>query len=345
MAYPTPRGKTLGFTLSIVLTTALALCLGAPTRAKAGEWTLSLQPLYLTISGHDPHVLTVHEIDRDAVPAQDEKRAVLLETGHGPAYRGELEYDTGRWTWGFDVFWFSTTQKAADRSASAGGAIDELVFEVADRSFTSTGPGEVLFYRRLEDTDVALWTADLRGTRTLAESADGSVCLTLGLRVGDFDNDYRAVVGIEGVGGRRLDASSNYGRMTGPLVGLTGTVRWGRNTLEGHLAQSALFGEVELTSRARDFTGPFAEAEEGLAFTNVEVFRADQDVTIPITEARIRWTYQATEHLALGAGIDTSAWWDVPVPPGIAPIEDGQEALHENTLVFAGALAIVEWRF
>ena len=344
MAYPTRRSRTLGSTLPAILASALALALGAPPRAQAGEWTLSLQPLYLTISGHDPHVLTVHEIDRDAGSVQDEKRAVLLETGNGPAYRGELEYDTGRWTWGFDVFWFSTTQKAADRSASAGGAIDEVVFEVADRSFTSTGPGEVLFYRRLEDTDVALWTADLRATRTLAETADTGIDLVLGLRVGDFDNDYRAVVGIEGVGGRRLDASSNYGRMTGPLVGLTGTVRRGRNTLEGHLAQSALFGDVELTSRAREFSGPFVETEE-LAFTRVEVFRADQDVTIPITEARIRWTYQATEHLSLGAGIDTSAWWDVPVPPGIAPIEDGQEALHENTLVFAGALAIVEWRF
>lgn len=345
MTYPTRRGKTLGSTLPPVLAVAVALGLGAPPPADAGEWTLSLQPLYLTISGHDPHVLTVHEIDRDAAPAQSEKRAVLLETENGPAYRGEVEYDTGRWAWGLDFFWFSATQNASELSRSAAGAGDELVFEVADRSFTSSGPGEVLFYRRLEDTDVALWTADLRATRTLAESADGSVGLTLGLRVGDFDNDYRAVVGVEGVGGRRLDASSNYGRMTGPLVGITGTVRWGKNSLEGRLAQSALFGEVELTSRAREFAGPPAEAEEGFAFTGVEVFRADQDVTIPITEARIRWTYQATEHLALGAGIDTAAWWDVPVPPGIAPTDDGLETLHENTLVFAGALAIVEWRF
>ena len=345
MKSATRRRTALRFTPPAVLAATLALGLGAPPRAEAGEWTLSLQPLYLTISGHDPHVLTVHEIDRGGAPPQSEKRAVLLETENGPAYRGEIEYDTGRWAWGLDFFWFSATQNAPVLSSAAGGAVDELVFEVADRSFTSTGPGQVLFYRRLEDTDVALWTADLRATRTLAETANTSVGLTLGLRVGDFDNDYRAVVGVEGEGGRRLDASSNYGRMTGPLVGLTGAVTFGRNTIEGHLAQSALFGEVELTNRAREFAGAPAEAEEGFAFTGVEIFRADQDVTVPITEARIRWTYQATEHLALGAGIDTAAWWDVPVPPGVAPTDDGLETLHENTLVFAGALAIVEWRF
>ena len=39
--------------------------------------------------------------------------------------------------------------------------------------------------------------------RILAEKPNSDVRMHFGLRLGDFDNDYRAVVGIEGVAGRR----------------------------------------------------------------------------------------------------------------------------------------------
>lgn len=305
----------------------LALGCNGPTRAVEGDWTVVLEPTYMELSGHDQHVLTVRDGN-----VQD----VELETDGGPAYRGELLYERGRWSWGLEFFWFSTSQGLPDRTATAG------VFEVVDRSFTADDPGEVLFYRVLEDTDIAMWTADLYVRRTLVEGANRSLDVLLGIRNGDFDNDYRAVVGIEGVEGRRLDASSNYGRMIGPLVGLVGAFRHGRSTLEVHLGQSVILGDVELSSRARELTGPFSETP---AFVSDEQFRTEDDVNIPITELRVQWTYGLTEHLSLGVGVDGAAWWDVPVPPGVVPGDAGIQTLHESTLVLAGAAGILKATF
>ena len=43
-----------------------------------------------------------------------------------------------------------------------------------------------------------------------------------------------------------------------------------------------------------------------------------------------------TRLLSLVAGAQASVWWDVSVPPGVVPGDDGDEAFHENTLVSLG---------
>ena len=202
---------------------------------------------------------------------------------------------------------------------------------LANRIYFSSSPDEVLFFNVLEDTDLAIWTADLYARRTLAEGDDSSISLVFGLRVGDFDNDYRAITGIEGRGGTRQDASSNYGAMTGPLVGLVADGRRGKHTFQGYLSQSVLLGEAGLATRTRDFVGPFS-AEP--SFVIEETFDHVQDVAIPISELRLDWRYQVTRRLSLGLGVNASTWWDVPVPPGVLP--GGGPKLHENTIVFYG---------
>jgi len=340
------RGRrALGMVAGTTLVAAVALGTGGPAHAEDGRWTLQLEPMVVEAYGHDQHVLTIHEVDLGSTPPGEIKTAVNLDSDAGPAYRGELRYGRGQWAWGVDFFWFNTTQNIPDRAAAAdapGGGNGFVVFEVADQSFTSTDPSEVLYYSVLEDTDLAVWTVDFYAVRTLAEKADGGVHLQLGLRAGDFDNDYRAVVGVQGFAGSRLDASSNYDLMMGPVVGLAGDVHRGRHCLEGYLGQSVLFGSVELTSRSRAFNGPFIESPSYVA---QELFRKQQDVAIPISELRIKWTYRLGRHIALGLGLNASAWWDVSVPPGVIPGEDGDETLHENTIVFAGALAALELTF
>ncbi len=317
----------------VVLAVGLALGGASSGHAAGGKWSLRFEQLVMDAFGHDQHVLTVHEIDLDATPRTDAKTAVTLETDNGPAYRGEFQYSGQRWGYGVDFFWFTTTQDAADRTAAAGGPVDQVRFEVADRSFASANPGQVLFYSVLEDTDLAVWTVDFYATRTLAELPQAKIQLRFGLRAGDFDNDYRAVVGVQGAGGSRLDASSNYGLMTGPLVALAGEVHRGRHSFEGYLGQAVVFGSAELTSMSREFTGPFSEAP---SFVAQESFRADQDVAIPITEIRLRWNYRINQLLSFGVGANAAAWWDVPVPPGVIPAPGGDQVLHENTIVFFG---------
>jgi hypothetical protein len=238
------------------------------------------------------------------------------------------------------------SQSAGPLTANAGGGGEEVVFEVADQGFASTGPNQVLFYNVLEDTTIESWTLDLYGLKTVAETPSTTLRLQLGIRSADFDNDYRAVVGIRDLVGARLDASSNYDRMTGPLVGVAGEVRWGKSTLEGYLGQSVVIGSVQLTGQSRQFTGRFDFAEGAVpAFFAEELLRSEQDVAIPITEVRLEWSRKLGEHLAYGAGVHASAWWDVPVPPGVVPGVDGDEALLENTLVFFGVLGSVKYTF
>ncbi|MGH9748938.1 MAG: hypothetical protein ACRD6R_03310 [Candidatus Polarisedimenticolia bacterium] len=76
-----------------------------------------------------------------------------------------------------------------------------------------------------------------------------------------------------------------------------------------------------------------------------EAFDEERDVAIPITELRLRRTCRVSEHLALGAGVETSLWWDVPVPPGVIPVADGDEVLHEDTMVFFGFAGFLKLTF
>jgi hypothetical protein len=328
----------------------MALAVGTAPPAAAedgedGEWTVAVEPVYMQVYGHDPHVLTVHELDRDGAPALDTKTLVDLESDAELAYRAEVVWDRGEWSWGLDFLIFRTPQDAADLAVAAdgpGGPVEEVVFEIADDSFASSGPGEVLYYQVLEDTTIETWTLDLYAARPLAERPGTELELRLGLRNADFDNDYRAVVGIEGTTGTRLDASSNYSRMMGPLLGLAGGLQHGRHSFSGVLAQSLVIGSVELQSGSRRFVGPFVESP---AFFAEESFRLEQDVAIPITDFRLDWSVRVTDLVSVGAGVTTSAWWEVPIPPGLAPVPGGDEALAETTIVFFGLSASVTLAF
>jgi hypothetical protein len=331
------------YTRAFLITARVALFLvlaavASSAHAGDGKWSLRLEPIFMDVYGHDQHVLTIHEI----TSSSDTRSALSLEADVDLTIRGEIQYTWKQWGLGVDFLWFSAAQLAESHRA-ADGSIEEIVFAAPDRSFSSVDPGQLLFYEVLEDTDIAAWTVDLYAMRTLAEKPESGIQLQLGIRFADFDNDYRAVVGVEGTAGTRYDASSNYDLMIGPLVGVAGYVELGKSQIEGYLGQSVVLGQVELTSMMRDFTGSFSE-EPDPAFHVQESFSLIQDVAIPITELRLSWTYRFSRYLAAGIGANASAWWDLPVPPGAIP-SAGSDALDESTLVFFGMLAAVEVRF
>lgn len=317
----------------------LAAATAAPVQAQRSGLRIRLEPTWLNPYGHDQHVLTIHEVT--VAPPADHKTAVTLNSKAAWSYVGGLEYSNGGWTWGLDFFWFDTKQERPDISQAAGGGADAIRFEVADLTFLSSNPSEVLFYRVLEDTELALWTLDVYAVRTLGQSGGGHLGLQFGVRFADFDNDYRAMVGVEGTNGLRIDASSNYGRMTGPLVGLRGRLAGDRFDFEGSLSQSVVIGESALEMLARRFTGP----ADSPAFTTQELFETTQDIAIPMSELRLKATVGLLDQIFLGGGVMASAWWDVAVPPGIIPAPGGDQVLHENMLVFFGLMGILEIRF
>jgi hypothetical protein len=162
------------------------------------------------------------------------------------------------------------------------------------------------------------------------------------VRVADFDNDYRAVVGVQGGFASRLDASSNYGLMLGPMLGLDADIRHGKSSLKAFLRQAVILGQPELSGSSRQFFGALDESTE---YVTQETFHADYDVAVPVTDFRIKWTYAFTDRYALGLGFHTSVWWDLPVPPGVVAVPNGDATLHENTIVYFGTLAALEITF
>jgi hypothetical protein len=330
---------------------AAALTPASPALAGDDGWSLRLDGVLTDAYGHDQHVLTMHEID-DA--AGTGLRSIgSLDTDESIGYLVASQYRRGDWGLGLDFVWYKTNQSGPDRRASAdgaGGAVPVLVFETADRSYTSTGPGEELYYERLEDTALAMWTVDLYGMKTLLDGDKVSLDLRFGLRNADFDNDYRVIVGLENVAGTRYDASSNYDRMIGPYLGLSAAVDHGRNHIEVHLGQALQLGTVELTGRTRDYTGssaPYALPLEEItgSFDSMEEIHTSKDVAIPATDLRLAWAYRLNDMLSAGLGVHVSTWWDVPVPPGVIPGEGGNQVLHENTIVFFGLGLGLEMRF
>ena len=343
MRNPTRRKLVFDVVVRAALAITATLGAGSSLHAEEGKWSFKLGAAYVRAYGHDQHVLTVQEIDVGP-PRVETKTGVILETEGEIAYLAEVRYTKGPWGLGLDFFWYDTAQSTPVRTAAAAGPIDEVVFEVADQRFTSSNPSQVLFYEVLPDTDLIFWTVDLYGTRILAGNAESSIRLLAGVRFADFDNDYRAVVGVRDVGGWRIAASSNYGRMTGPLLGLAGELRRGRSSVRGSFSQSVVIGSAELTNAAARFTGTFTFVEDE-EFAADEVFRAEQDVAIPITELRAEWDYRIWRSLSLAVGVQTAVWWDVPVPPGVIPGEGADKTLHENTIVFVGGRGGVKFEF
>jgi len=330
------------WTLRFIGTTCLLLL--ATPLAHAADWTLRLEPAWVDVYGNDRHVLTIHQADTASTPTTERMTAIDLELARTLQLGLGLRRMEALSGWGMDIWWYGATVEGIGLTG-AGGATTPLTYEADAQTYTSNDPATVLYYILREDNRLEVWTADFYYIRTLASSADASVEIQAGLRFGDFDNDYRSGVGIQGVEGTFLDASSNYPRMMGPLVGVDARFRNGRNLIEAYIGQSLIVGRAELQSQNRHFNGPFTEVPEP-TFDAETHFHDWLQVAVPITELRLRYTFELTDRWAVGAGASTSAWWDVSVPPISVPGQgNAGAALQENTVVFYSILAHVEWRF
>ncbi len=316
-----------------ILTAALLASSAVPVFADEDRWRVDIESVTLDVSGNDRHVLTDRAVGDAGATTESTHR---LDAGSAFGYRTEVHRAGERWTFGYDFLLYTTDQEVDRRTGAGGGAIDERIFIVSGGQVVSDDPSEQLYFQRLSDTTIELWAADFVASRAIAASAHSELRLAFGLRAADFDNDYRAVVGVEEVGGLRLDSSSNYDRMHGPLVALSGTIDLGRNRFEGYLGQSVVFGDVQLSSQVREFAGPpILDTDTDFPAISEERFNAVESVTIPMTELRLDWRYRISDHFALGTGAFLASWWDLAVPPGVvagATID----TRDENTIALYG---------
>ncbi|MCB1043886.1 MAG: hypothetical protein KDC35_13165 [Acidobacteria bacterium] len=320
----------------------LLLVLVLPVPAQDGKWEITFSPLYVDVVGNDPHVLSIHNVQQTDSFATDARTAVSIDTESGNGWLGEARYDKGKWAFGIDFFWFVNSQITDPLRMTGTDATHYVAFEIADRSYVSESPDQVLYFQGLEDNELKAWTFDLFALLELARTEHGTISAQLGLRNADYDNDYHAVVGIEGIGGTRQDASSNYPRMTGPLVGFTGQFHWGRNHLQGVLNQSVVFGSVELSGQLRDFNGPFNEAPD---FVSDQTLHYMKSTGIPITDFRLKYSREIGQRWSLGIGMHHTAWWDLPIPPGVDPMPGGSGQFRENSMILSGIILSLGFHF
>lgn len=320
------------FSFRIVLVVAAFTGGAAPLVAADEEsgWSVAVTALQVETTGNDPDV--VHIVR----PASTED--VALEAEDSIGYRAEIRWLRPTWSWGLDFFSHRSDQEAGPLLES--GTIPQTEFHFPTRRF-SAGPAESLYYQVLEDTTIETWTADAFAERALFESDRSALGLRLGIKTTDFDNDYRAIGGRTGVAGLRIDASSNYDRMHGPLVGLAGRIDFGRSRFEGLIAQSVVFSSVELSVLYRDFAG---QHDENGVFTNPQSFSDSESVTIPITDLRLRWSWRFTDRFAMGLAAEGAFWWDLPLPPGVVAT-DPPFASREEMVAFIGLGATISYRF
>jgi hypothetical protein len=313
-----------------------------PVRAQPASspaWSVEVAPVYVLVEGHDPEVVRV----RSGAGAEN----VALATDDALGYRAAVLWDRGRWAYGLDFFIHRVDQSGGplEATAAAGGSAS---VELPHRTFTAPGAGsEGLYYRTLEDTTVELWVLDLVARRAVGAVDGGGAALLFGVRNADFDNDYRAIAGRGDVGGARLDASSNYSRMMGPVVGALWAGERGRHTFGADLRLAVVFGDIELERAIRDFSGPpgrFAGPPEELPpAPERHVIDETDSITVPMTDLRLSWEVRLGAGWAVGVGAGAAAWIDLAVPPGVAPARP--DAREETTMVTYDAGATVRWTF
>ena len=337
MRPPSRPGSGIRTAVLFALLFASPLVVSSEDESSSGDraWRIRIEPTFIDAGGHDPHVLDV--------TGSGGTTAVSLETDSGVGHQAHFRRNrsSSRWGWGVDFFWFTGAQNRA-RTNVATGAGDAVTYRVPGAEFTSTGPGEVLYYERQPDTDMNAWVLDFYALRDAFASGDRKGHWLLGVRSADFDSDYHAAVGVQGVGGTFFDAFSNYGRMHGPLVGLTVETTRGRQRFEGQIAQSIVFGDADLLMVQSGFEGEFIDENQN--FLTQRTFSRSETVSIPITDLRLRWVVEASRSLSLGLGAAASHWAGVSVPPGVRPSAD-IDAVYESSITFIGLSALVEVNF
>ena len=316
------------------LTAALLAASAPPVLADDDRWSIDVETVAIDASGNDRRVLVDRAIGAGGAAAETSQS---LDAASSFGYRAEVRRAGDRWTFGVDFLVYRTDQETPSRTGAAGGAVDLRTYVVGGGGQVSShDPSERLYFVLLSDTTIELWAADFLASRVLLTRDTSALSFGFGLRAADFDNDYHSVVGLEEIGGLRLDASSNYDRMHGPVVALSGHLVLGRNRFEGYLGQALVFGDVELSSGLREFVGP-PELDVDVDFPAIRAdgFNRVESASIPMTELRLAWRYWFNDHLGVGAGGMVAAWWDLPVPPGV---DAGTmlDTLDEETITLYG---------
>jgi hypothetical protein len=264
--------------------------------------------------------------------------------------RSELDSDTlvrigyesspGLWGWGLAGWWYDGadgdmgTRLNSDPSNGIRTVLrtEALLPEVVAPDL---GAG-VLALRATNHFET--WSLELNGIRELAGADGGRFFMTAGLRLSAY-RDSRVETLLVAENGSS-STSQHFGELeasilAGPALGLHGRARLRKHRFEGSLTQAIVFGDFDLRA-------VYTERQDG-ALVLQSIWDDNGDSAVPITEIDLRWMYDVTRRVSLGAGFFGSIWWDAPVAPiGNTPV--GPARTLESTFIVSGPMVTLVWR-
>lgn len=333
--------------------------------------------------------------------------SIKLEMDDDFTVRTEASWMRRGWGFGVSGWWFGTDDEESGLVTNpAPSVVGEVAFtngvrmwdvNVAPMDLDANGIADdeglssVIFEA---DSSIDVWTIDINAIRTLAETRESRIDLTFGLKLGGLDNDRgesqsQSSVDFNDLGGLAphrgsfgaagSSGSMNAETLVGPVVGFAGHVNTCGVRIEGNVNQSVLIGDVDRDGIFLATLDNFSMT--GLAggpFTPVALLSHDEirdpfdggdDLSsIPVTELKIKISYDVTPWLSIGLGFFTSVWWDAPLAPeysapdsAVGTVDTGGDGValpndliqgpnsgwmeNDETLIFYGGMVGIEVRF
>ncbi|MGR9108484.1 MAG: hypothetical protein ACU843_16315 [Gammaproteobacteria bacterium] len=342
----------------------------SPCQAKDEAWNIQVEAMYMAVYGNDRPVADI--LTRTITfprftgrVEQTTSNALNLRMDDGFAIRSQLEYRKNEWGAGVSGWWYAT-----DGGISTGPYFSGPPFHPTSSPIILTlvalwgaelipppiGTPEGLTLQASNDVEV--WNTNFYAIKTLAQNAEDQFDLTFGVKIGNLENKRKenlrnalftspTPVGTLFLPGNASHTSrSTYDVMAGPSVGFQGHIGFGKHKMGGFLNQSVLIGDIKQNASFQ-LTSPVLFS---IPVTSVQTFSRNGTDTVPITEVKLEYVYQATDHLALGLGVFASIWWNVPLAPefnlgSTLLSEIGTWQLRNKTLSFVAGLGSLTYRF
>jgi len=302
------------------------------------------------------------EIKLEETDGNSSLGTVGLDSDTDFGWRGDLQLKKGAWGFGVSGFHFDNDvdeeifvpNDAASHEVSVRYAAGGV--ECMGRGFEAPH-GDCL---GAASSEWKTWMVDLYAIRELVSTPDVAVDLQAGLRIASFDweTSVWATEVEDPVNGRIpiadpdenvsfVDSSSDLDDpLVGPFLSLLATGRFGRFQLEGQLSQAVVFGAWDGRALFSQYNGLFLDE---LTLEEQATLGSSKDLTIPITDVRLKLGFEIIDNLVLGVGGYATTWFNVPRPPN-SIASDRSESLStfqtdEENITLIGATFSLSYRF
>ena len=347
--------------LSAITTTTVAYLYFATDGYAQNAWNLQLEPMYLEVGGanvlHSQTITQTYPADStNSFPSAYIQQK--FEFDGNITFRGQLEYMPEEWGIGVSGWWFDTSdtlgQNLTIPSTPNYTTFSYTTYDSINTSASFGPDGGTL--KTSAKSKLNLWNVDVYGIKSLCKFNYGQINLTFGAKFGGINNRTSELMQSENNFGdinlsrsESSSRSSNANILVGPSVGFQTLGDYGTHHLQGLLNQAILIGNV---NRNQNYSGVAYWNSPYTLFSDYNSFADNSDysetLVIPVTDIKIKYSYDLTENLSLGLGVFASIWVNTPTSNGNNVYTlSAESGAHTNykTLVFYGGLSSINLKF